>query len=355
MFKELISLKYLHSSKEIFYGLSNLTNLSLSCNQISYIQNETFVYLISLKNLTINKNQIKFIDLNGFKGIEKLIYLNLNNNSLDTSQVNNQSFLLKLSSLIQLEFAFNQISSITKYDLIGLNRLEILNLKSNQTFQIEANSFDSFDSRLRRLYLSMANISNENIYNIKNSLRPKIVKKYYRWQYILPTHIENRIDIDCSKTLFFMRSYLLYNFLNEYIDIEDFFTNCMNLTKLRNDLNKLEESFKHKNSIEIESHSKLLSRESGLKIYAYYILGCVCVSLIYFVSKYLIKYKIKSVASQRQALENNFIEFGVKHINQEIMQICFESEELDKKSKNTIGENKKPLEATINLTLESNK
>ena len=37
------------------------------------------------------------------------------------------------------------------------------------------------------------------------------------------------------------------------------------------------------------------------------------------------------------------------------MQICFESEELDKKSKNKIGENKKPLEATINLTLESNK
>jgi Leucine-rich repeat (LRR) protein len=306
VFKELFSLKYLHLdenkletlSKEIFFGLSNLTNLSISHNRIISIQNETFIYLINLRNLTLNSNQIKFIDKNGFKGIDKLIYLNLNNNSLNTFQVNNQSYLINMSSLVQLGLAFNRIRSIVKTDLIGLTHLEILDLKSNEneSIQIEANSFDSFSSSLHRLYLEMRNISLENIYNIRNSFKPKMVKKYSRREYFLPVHIENRVDIECSRTLLFMRSKLLYNFLNEYIDVDDFLINCMNLTKLRNDLNSLEKSLSHINSIQLESYSKHVN-EPDDKIYAYYILACVVIALIYFLWKCFIKHKTELIKS----------------------------------------------------------
>ena len=44
-----------------------------------------------------------------------------------------------------------------------------------------------------------------------------------------------------------MKYKILYNFLNEHNDINDFLFNCMNLTRLRMDLNYLENSSFHQN------------------------------------------------------------------------------------------------------------
>jgi hypothetical protein len=231
--------------------------------------------------------------------------------------------------------------------LIGLTHLEILDLKSNEneSIQIEANSFDSFSSCLHRLYLEMRNISLENIYNIRNSFKPKMVKKYSRWEYFLPVHIENRVDIECSRTLLFMRSKLLYNFLNEYIDVDDFLMNCMNLTKLRNDLNSLEKSLSHINSIQLESYSKHVN-EPDDKIYAYYILACVVIALIYFLWKCFIKHKTELIKS----IENNFINLRLQKINQEMINIRIESVE-----NKLIQTNKKLRSKISDKQLEKNK
>ena len=44
-----------------------------------------------------------------------------------------------------------------------------------------------------------------------------------------------------------MKFKILYNFLNEHIDVNDFLFNCMNLSELRNKLNYLEKSSNHSN------------------------------------------------------------------------------------------------------------
>jgi hypothetical protein len=68
-----------------------------------------------------------------------------------------------------------------KDDLKDLTNLEILDIKSNIIEIIESNALDSFGSRIKRLLLSMPNISNENIYSLKNSLKPKRVPNHFKY------------------------------------------------------------------------------------------------------------------------------------------------------------------------------
>ena len=56
----------------------------------------------------------------------------------------------------------------------------------------------------------MPNISNENIYSIKNSLKAKQINFKRRCYSV--TYVENRVNIDCVKTLYFMKFKILYNF-----------------------------------------------------------------------------------------------------------------------------------------------
>jgi len=252
LLKEMTNLHYLYLdenrikeiNKDIFDGLNNLKNLSISYNQLKSIRNDTFVYLKKLNNLTLNNNQIEQIDLNGFNGLSNLTYLNLNNNKLKTLQINNQSIFSFLFNLIELQLEKNQLSSIKRNDLKFLNKMEILNIKSNLTQLIEPYSFDSFPN-IKRLLISIPNISNENIYSIKNSLKAKQIN--FKRRYYSVTYVENRVNIDCVKTLYFMKFKILYNFLYEHIDVNDFLSNCMNLYELRNNLNYLENSSNHSN------------------------------------------------------------------------------------------------------------
>ena len=196
----------------------------------------------------MNGNQIQVIELNGFNGLNNLTYLNLNKNKIRILQISNQSIFGTIQNLIELHLESNPLSSIKRDDLKNLTKLMVLNIKSNTTQLIEPNSFDFFPN-INRLLISMPNISNENIYNIKDSLKARMVRKYVKWKYYSATHIENRIDINCSKTLHFMKLKILYNFLNEYIDINDFLLNCMNLSELRSSLNYLENSSVHQDEI----------------------------------------------------------------------------------------------------------
>ena len=116
-----------------------------------------------------------------------IINLNLNNNKLKMIQINNQSIFGYLINLTELQLESNMFNSIKKDNLKNLNKLEILNIKSNFTQLIEPHSFDSFPY-IRRLLISIPNISNENIYNIKDSLKAKTVKKYFLWKHYSVTY-----------------------------------------------------------------------------------------------------------------------------------------------------------------------
>ena len=220
-----MALKYLHMDRnkinelksESFSKLINLTNLSVSYNQLNSVKNDTFIYLINLESLTLSHNKIEYIELHGFNGLNNLKFLSLNNNKLKTLQINNQSIFENLVNLKELNLEANQLNSIKSSYFLPLKRLEILNIKSDIIRIVEPNSFDSF-SHLRRLFISIPNISNENIFNIKNSFKPVVNRSYVLRKYYSVTHIENRVNIDCSKTLYFMKSKILYNFFNEHID-----------------------------------------------------------------------------------------------------------------------------------------
>ena len=50
--------------------------------------------------------------------------------------------------------------------------------------------------------------------------------------------IENRFDVDCRKTFYFMRYKIFYNFLNDY-DTDNFLNDCKNASYLRNINNEI--------------------------------------------------------------------------------------------------------------------
>ncbi len=196
-------------------------NLSISNNCLEIISNETFIHLFNL------------------------YYLNLASNKL-----NSKSRFTVLSNLAVLDLNSNQIESIRKYDFDGLKNMKILDFKSNPIENIQPGSLDAFGSGIFKLSISMPNISIENIYSMKDSLKPQMVRKFVHIKYFAPAHIENRVklsDLNCVKTLYFMRFKILYNFFNEHIDINDFLSNCMNLSNIRQELDRIENSSIHLN------------------------------------------------------------------------------------------------------------
>jgi hypothetical protein len=152
----------------------------------------------------------------------------------------------------------------------------------------------------------MSNISIENIYSLKDSLKPQMVRKFVHINYYAPTHIENRVNLsqlDCVKTLYFMRFKILYNFFNEHIDINDFTVNCMNLSRVRNELDRIENSTVHLNqSNQINQKiiiiTRLEDRFKNLIIFLFFIISIIILFWILFF-KIILKYlKTKSYQSK---------------------------------------------------------
>jgi len=76
---------------------------------------------------------------------------------------------------------------------------------------------------------------------------------YNHWifHYYDSVYVENRHDIDCFKTLIKFKVY--YIFIDDNNDINYVTTsNCMNLTKVRDNLNKFNDTFHHINYLPIE-------------------------------------------------------------------------------------------------------
>ncbi len=149
-----------------------------------------------------------------------LSYLNLNYN-----QISDQFDFKYLFKLSVLDIESNLITQIKSHDFLDLKNLKILNLNLNPINFLEPQCFVAFGSMILKITLSIPNISLENIYHIKDSLKSKMVRKFVHINYFAPTHIENRVDIDCVKTIYFMRLKILYNFFNEHNDINDFLIN----------------------------------------------------------------------------------------------------------------------------------
>jgi hypothetical protein len=72
------------------------------------------------------------------------------------------------------------------------------------------------------------------------------------YQYYNSIYIENRPDIDCFKMLFLINFKVYYNFINDNNDINYVTTSdCLNLTKVRDTLNRFNDTVHHNNYLSI--------------------------------------------------------------------------------------------------------
>ena len=165
----------------------------------------------------------------------------MSTNRIKQLQINNQSIFNTLIYLTELDLEANLIQSINENDFKLVINLKFLNLESNPIQTIDVNPFYSDGSLIYILKLTMLNISVANVNKLRDSFKPKMVKKFFHLKYYSPTHIENRKDIDCVKTLYFMRYKIFYNFFNEHIDIEEFLTHCTQTDSIRRKLNEISE------------------------------------------------------------------------------------------------------------------
>jgi Leucine-rich repeat (LRR) protein len=295
----------------VFNQLRHLKYLFLDFNNIVSLDNDIFYGLKNLKNLSISNNKLKLISNTTFIHLFNLNYLNLASNKID-----DESNLTILFNLTVLDLSSNLIKKIKKHDFDGFKNIKMLYLESNQLERIEPGSLDLFGSVVLKLSISMPNISNENIYSIKDSLKPQMVRTFFHINYFAPTHIENRVDVDCVKTLYFMRFKILYNFFNEHIDINDFTTNCMNLSIVRHKLNYLEYSSNHFDE-EIKSSIKIQLNDSS-KIFIIYsfISASITISIIYSFYYYFLKqFKTKNSQNEQNNAESIELSLDLKVIS----------------------------------------
>ena len=68
----------------------------------------------------------------------------------------------------------------------------------NRIHRIDRNVFKS--SFVKKLFLSIKNISIENVCNLTSTMKPKKIKDYLWYEYFDPFYIENRDDVDFIKT-----------------------------------------------------------------------------------------------------------------------------------------------------------
>ncbi len=165
-------------------------------------------------------SKLKIIKQNELNKLIKIEELNLKNNLIET--IEQYSFYSNIL-LKSLDLSNNKIFKIEANYFNGLNSLWSLNLLNNSLVIIDKLGFNN--THCKKIFISLSNISVENMLNLKQSLKSILVKKYLNYEYYDSTYIENRIDIKCEKTFSLIKSKIFYNFLFEY-DMINFLNDC---------------------------------------------------------------------------------------------------------------------------------
>ncbi len=145
----------------------------------------------------------------------------------------------------------NRITKIEANSFNGLLNLTLIDLLNNPINEIDSNGFNN--TNFKEIRLSIPNITIEMIHLFKDKLKPNFAYNHWIYDYYDSIYIENRQDINCYKTLFLIKYKLFYNFIFDYYDINDITSNCMNLSKLRDTLNRYNDNVYHINYIPTES------------------------------------------------------------------------------------------------------
>ena len=148
----------------LFQGLSNLTSLDLSSNEIDYIDfKNTFKRLTKLKSLYLQKNQLTKIDKMPI--LPFLMFLWLDDNKINN--INKEAFK-NCSLLTEIRLDHNEIESLEKDTFKDLSNLASVHLHNNKLKQQE--QFELYFEKNFKFISLNNNDANENcIHLIKSS------------------------------------------------------------------------------------------------------------------------------------------------------------------------------------------
>ncbi|XP_014287648.1 leucine-rich repeats and immunoglobulin-like domains protein 2 [Halyomorpha halys] len=120
-------------------GLTSLEYLDLSGNHLENVSSSTFIHLPRLRILRLQSNGLASSNIMKLRGLLHLEKLDLSSNAL-MGPLNFSSFP-RLPYLMELNLAHNQISSVAREALNGLESLTSLSLKYNMIDVLEDNAF----------------------------------------------------------------------------------------------------------------------------------------------------------------------------------------------------------------------
>jgi Leucine-rich repeat (LRR) protein len=221
--------------------------IDLSDNQISFIETNAFIDMESMKFLGLAGNKIKSIDHIGlkstkitnlelgynqiesinidFKIFNKLKILNLTNNRIKSIDFLNFSFHPMITSL---DLSQNQIDNITNQRFEVLNKLRRIDLSKNPIKSFKNVKFNT--SSLAKIRVSIADLNDEGINDLRNSIKPQIAKQleslglvYFKSVFVE----DDDYPLNCSTTFLFLRNNILFN-LFSLGDKKQFYQVCSN-------------------------------------------------------------------------------------------------------------------------------
>ncbi len=180
--------------------------------------------------------------------------------------------------------------------------------------KIDSNAFNN--SNFKQIKIHIDNISIQIMHILNNSLEPIMIKHNKYYEFYETIYIENRIDINCEKTLWFMKNDIYYNFFFEHTDVNSFLNDCKNKSKL--ELRELFEKYDQLN--ETKKTNNILNNNDS-KTYEIYILIAFTIILFfltfifiydsrYLFKKYKPKDELKSKDSEKKGTDD--------HINNEV-------------------------------------
>ena len=145
---------------QIFSSLNHLININLSNNRLSLLPNDLFKSLKSIKKINISNNQIKDISVEVFQSINKLDQINMSNNEL----INLPIFSSNLTTIKIFDFSFNKLTHLQADYFIHFQSVNYLDLSNNLIQSISGQFFQQLS------IVQSINLSNNLITNLESNL-----------------------------------------------------------------------------------------------------------------------------------------------------------------------------------------
>jgi Leucine-rich repeat (LRR) protein len=195
-----------------FSTATSLTYLNFSSNKIQSVATNSFVHLSKLKALDLSRNNLTSLDTKTFSGLISLSFLNLSFNSLQMIQ---RELFADFQSLTELNLNANGIKLIEDGSFNGLIYLRVLNLNASNFTNTTSRTFSGLDG-LKEILIDASMFEDfRSLLNLKQNVKSSMVANRLGVVYYEPVNIvydaSEYLDSDCFMILYFVRNQLQLN------------------------------------------------------------------------------------------------------------------------------------------------